>query len=181
MGLLANGAKHQKCHLDYYHKDTPGPEPDNFTECHPWKDRACCAHSTVMTAQKLKEGYGEEYHWDRCGPPSPARERFFVQEACFYECDPHAGFYRRFPSEDQHTAHSEPTHYDPRCDEYDASYDASLDCSHNTWQLHKMPIKASYCDAWFEACKADLFCAADGGSFFSCAAQYEELDAAGLE
>lgn len=172
IGLLANGATHDKCHLDYYHKDTPGPEPDNFTECHPWKERACCAHGTVVTGQKLKEGYGAEYLWDRCGPLSPECERFFVQEACFYECDPNAGLYRKW-----HEAV-----YDPRCDAYNAKYDKAYaeekKCDHNAWQMHDMPIKASYCDAWWTACRKDLFCAADGGDYFSCAKEYKVIDLA---
>ena len=39
------------------------------------------------------------YHWDRCGPLSPQCERFFVQEACFYECEPAAGLFRRYPTD----------------------------------------------------------------------------------
>lgn len=172
LGLLTD--KHDVCHLDYYHKDTPGPEPKEFTECHPWKDNACCAHGTVETAQKLKEGYGAGFHWDRCGPLTPECERFFVQEACFYECDPNAGLYRKWNA----------TVYDPRCDAYAEGYDEAHakanGCSHNAWQMHKMPIKASYCDAWFTACAHDRFCAADGGDFFTCANAYEAVDQASL-
>jgi folate receptor len=146
---------HDTCNLNYFHKEKVGPEPDAFTECHPWKDEACCSHGTVETETKLKEGYGTGYHWDRCGPLSQECERFFVQEACFYECDPNAGLYRKFPK---------------------AIYNASNE-DHNEWQMHKMPIKASYCDAWFTACRKDKFCASDGGSYFSCAAEYEKVDA----
>jgi len=147
-------ADHEKCHLNYYHKDVPGPEPDTFTECHPWKDDACCAQETVLNANKLKEGYGAEYHWDRCGPLSPECERFFVQEACFYECDPNAGLYRKW----------HPSVYDKNNED------------HNEWQMANMPIKATYCDAWFTACKKDKFCASGGGSYFSCAAEYKKVD-----
>jgi folate receptor len=42
--------------------------------------------------------------------------------------------------------------------------------------MYKMPIKASYCDAWHHACADDFFCGSDGGSFFSCAAEYEKCD-----
>jgi len=123
-----------------------------------------------MTSQKLKEGYGDEYLWDRCGPLSPECERFFVQEACFYECDPNAGLYRKW-----HEAI-----YEPRCDQYNTNYDKAYaeenKCDHNTWQMHNMPIKASYCDAWFTACRRDLFCAADGGDYFSCAKVYKAID-----
>ena len=38
-----------------------------------------------------------------------------------------------------------------------------------------MPIKASYCDSWFEACKNDKFCG--DGDYFSCAVIYKEQDA----
>jgi len=147
-------SEHDTCHLSYFHMDTPGPEPDTFTECHPWKDNACCAYGTVENATKLKKGYGAEYHWDRCGPLSPECERFFVQEACFYECDPNAGLWRKY---------------------HPSIYNAS-NKAHNEWQMHKMPIKASYCDAWFTACRNDKFCATDGGSYFSCAAEYEQAD-----
>merc|ERR1712032_1211590 len=163
-------AEHDTCFLQYFHKTAPGPESDDFTECHPWKENACCAHGTVETYTKLKEGYGAEYHWDRCGPLSQACERFFVQEACFYECDPNAGLYRKYNS----------SVYDPRCDEYADGYDESFskaqNCAHNTWQMHGMPIKASFCDAWFNACRKDKFCAHDDGDFLSCAAVYEKVD-----
>mmetsp|Transcript_24195 Transcript_24195/g.38007 ORF Transcript_24195/g.38007 Transcript_24195/m.38007 type:complete len:294 (+) Transcript_24195:120-1001(+) len=142
------------CHLDYFHKDVPGPEPEGMTECHPWKSKSCCTTDTVQSADKLKEGYGEEYHWDRCGPLSAECERFFVQEACFYECDPTAGLYRKYP------------HH-----EFDENNE-----THNTWEMHRMPIKASYCDAWYTACMNDKFCAADDGDYFSCAAIYKEAD-----
>jgi folate receptor len=157
LGML-NESSHDTCHLRYFHKDEPGPEPDDFTECHPWKQNACCAHETVMTDEKLKQGYGAEYHWDRCGKLSPECERFFVQEACFYECDPNAGLYRKW----------HPSVYDPN------------NTDHNQWQMHKMPIKASYCDAWFTACRKDKFCASGGGSYFSCAAEYKQADAVQL-
>jgi folate receptor len=174
LGKLGAG-DHEQCHLQYFHKDKPGPEPDTFTECHPWKSSACCAHNTVETSTKLKEGYGAEYHWDRCGPISQECERFFVQEACFYECDPNAGLYRKYDA----------SIYNPKCDAYAAEYDESYakanDCDHNAWQMHDMPIKASYCDAWFAACREDKFCAHDDGDYFSCAALYKQIDESKLE
>mmetsp|Transcript_46580 Transcript_46580/g.93242 ORF Transcript_46580/g.93242 Transcript_46580/m.93242 type:complete len:305 (+) Transcript_46580:113-1027(+) len=163
---LPAGEKYQydtdECHLEYFHKDAPvvddhpHHQPDSFKECLPWRKRACCTSDTVLSADKLKEGYGEEFHWDRCGPLSPACERFFVQEACFYECEPAAGLYRKFP---EHV-------YDP------------TDEAHNEWQMHGMPIKASFWDDWFAACRDEKFCAHDGGDYFSCAAQYVIADEA---
>jgi len=173
LGLLTGNL--DVCLLDYFHKDTPGPEPDSFTECQPWKNNSCCAYQTVSSAQKMKEAYGAEYHWDRCGPLSPECERFFVQESCFYECDANAGLFRKWNT----------TVYDPRCDKYAAGYDEAYAkaqaCDHNTWQMYKMPIKASYCDAWLTACTKDRFCASDTGDYFTCAAEYLEVDLAAAE
>lgn len=149
----------QTCGLEYFHKDEPSPESDSFTECLPWKDEACCHDSTVTTGQKMKEAYGEGYEWDRCGPMSQECERFFVQEACFYECDPFAGQFRKCTDSQVAAA----VEGDP--------------CHQNTWEMYKMPIKASYCDAWFDACRNDYFCSSDDGNFFSCDAHYWKKEA----
>jgi folate receptor len=137
-----------ECHLNYFHKDEPSPEGDGMKECHPWKNNGCCHSDTVGSVDQIKEGYGEGYEWDRCGPMTQACERFFVMEACFYECEPNAGLYRKF--NDSETDHSD----------------------FNEWQMHKMPIKKSFCDSWYTACYNDYFCGK--GSFFECSAYYEE-------
>jgi len=137
-----------ECHLQYFHKEVPSPEDDNMRECHPWKNNACCDSSTVKSVDAINEAYGDGYQWDRCGPISQACERFFVMEACLYECEPNAGLFRKF--NDSQTDHPE----------------------FNTWQLHKMPIKKSFCDAWYTACYNDYFCGQ--GSYFQCAAYYED-------
>jgi folate receptor len=165
-----------QCHLDYYHKDAPTPEGEDFSECHPWHASSCCHQATVMTPTAINEAYGPGYEWDRCGPMSQACERFFVEEACFYECDVNMGLYRRFTDE-QHTLCSaegvavgatvtlaDGTAY--TCvDEWGAN-------AENKWEIHQMPIKASYADAFYRACANDLFC--DVGGFWDCNANYKE-------
>jgi hypothetical protein len=47
-------------------------------------------------------------------------------------------------------------------------------CFENTWEIFGTPIKASYCDAWYEACYNDKFCGGLDGDFFSCAAYYSK-------
>lgn len=148
----STGYENGSCHLDYYHKDAPSPEGSNFSECHPWKSNSCCYQETVSSVSTINEAYGANYHWDRCGPLSQACERFFVQEACFYECEPNAGYFRRFHPDDFNASNPD----------------------HNAWELEGMPIKASYCDAWFEACRNDLFCG--NGNFFECANIWENHD-----
>jgi folate receptor len=162
------------CHLEYNHKETPGAE--SLAECIPWSDHGCCSASTVTDAQTLKENQGgPEYHWDRCGSMSPGCEKFFIEEACFYECEPAVGLFRKYPNAT--LLHNRVGHevHDPRCDTYSDVYDktfADANCNmgwngHNSWEIHKMPIKKSYCDAFYDACKNDMFCGA--GDFFACA------------
>ena len=52
----------------------------------------------------------------------------------------------------------------------------SANPEYNEWQLRKMPIKKSFCDSWYSACKADYF--RGGGDFFGCATDYKENVAA---
>ena len=196
------------CQLQYFHKQgddgsyaAPSPENKDAHECHPWKDNACCHSATVNTVTAINEAYGEGYHWDRCGPLSNACEQFFIQEACFYECSPHAGSYRRyddltvaaFAAFMAETGTGEGPCYTSVYDPDDAMYQGNFlheginypksvfygdGCyGPNRWQMYKMPIKASYCDAFYTACMDDHFCAAageSGGSFFGCAADYRE-------
>eukprot|EP00934_Nitzschia_sp_Nitz4_P004457 Nitzschia sp. Nitz4//scaffold273_size25297//5642//6469//NITZ4_008314-RA/size25297-processed-gene-0.3-mRNA-1//-1//CDS//3329545241//4447//frame0 len=145
--LFGDSTVPDECHLQYFHKETPGPE-DEMTECHPWKNNACCDSTTVQSVEQLNDAYGDGYHWDRCGPMSQACERFFVMEACLYECEPSAGLFRKY--NDSQTEHPD----------------------YNEWELHKMPIKKSFCNAWYDACANDYFCGT--GDFFECAAYYED-------
>ena len=135
------------CHLDYLHKDIPSPEGDGMTECHPWKNKACCDKTNVPDVQTIKEAYGEGYEWDRCGPMSQACERFFVMEACLYECEPSAGLFRK----------------------YKDNQDEDVE-GFNKWQIEKMPIKKSFCNAWYDACRTDYFCGK--GDYFECQEYY---------
>eukprot|EP00656_Telonema_subtile_P037281 TRINITY_DN4146_c0_g1_i1.p1 TRINITY_DN4146_c0_g1~~TRINITY_DN4146_c0_g1_i1.p1 ORF type:complete len:338 (+),score=65.83 TRINITY_DN4146_c0_g1_i1:115-1128(+) len=158
------------CHLDYLHKSVPTPEGEGFQECHPWKSGSCCTKDTA-NATFLLHGYGEEWRWDRCGKLSPACERFFVQEACFYECSPHIGLYRKWGGHAcNETAGGCSNTYNATCDPYSPTHIAgACPAEHNTWEVHKMPIRQGYCDAWMTACAKDLFCAQGGGNFFECA------------
>jgi len=145
--LKGNDTEADQCGLNSrFHKDTPSPEGDGMGECHPWKNNACCDKTTVGSVEQLNGAYGEGFEWNRCGVMSQSCERFFVQEVCFYECEPNAGLYRKFNS--TQTEHPE----------------------FNEWQMYKMPIKKSYCNAWYDACYNDYFCG--GGNFFECGAGY---------
>jgi len=181
------------CEIEYFHKSEPTPEADTFTECHPWASAACCDESTVENQDIIKTLYGEEYHWDLCGPVSPECTRFYVQEVCLYECDANVGHYRRYKDMTKplqaasYDAKCDPdsslydegyaaankclhTQYDARCDEYSESYDSEYaqdkNCAHNAWEIHGMPVKASYCKAWYNACRFQPVCR--GGNVLEC-------------
>eukprot|EP01026_Neomeris_dumetosa_P048142 TRINITY_DN4155_c0_g1_i3.p2 TRINITY_DN4155_c0_g1~~TRINITY_DN4155_c0_g1_i3.p2 ORF type:complete len:491 (-),score=55.63 TRINITY_DN4155_c0_g1_i3:214-1686(-) len=125
------------CHLQNDHtKDYSTPfETDSYfyNYCRHYKDNACCSLDTVNNIVSLYPGY----EFSRCDfdpnipyQMSDACYKYFVDELCFYECDVNAGKYRKHPQ-----------------------------CEENTWQMEGMPIKASYCNAWFQACAEDYVCA----------------------
>jgi folate receptor len=138
------------CHLrsegTTEHRPRPVAANATFTECHPFRKNACCQESRVENSDIINRLYGEEYRWDRCGKISQECERFFVQEACMYECDPNAGLFRKNTPEE-------------------IANNSTL--IGTEWELEAMPIQGDYCDAWFVACRYESFCG--DGDFFSCA------------
>jgi folate receptor len=202
-----------QCTLQYFHKSgggqepggyhtgvyaAPSPEGDDFTECHPWKESSCCHNEVVTTPKAINEAYGEGYHWDRCDgwvegyTMSSACQRFFVQEACMYECDPHSGAYRRY-TDAQADAYTAFQAIDGNPGDYaglpadDPLYAGTFEhdgvtynkiifrgngvYGPNKWQMYQMPIKASYCDAFLTACASDYFCGE--GDFWACSADWK--------
>jgi hypothetical protein len=151
----------ETCHLQYYHKGVSGPEPENMNECHPWQKNACCKNATVGSAEQIRKAYGKNWEWDRCETKSKypkmsaACYRYFVQEACFYECEPAAGLFRKYAPDEIHDPNMHHSKFNPSDD------------THNKWEMHRMPIRADYCDAWYRACRNDYFTAAGNGSFWA--------------
>merc|ERR1712160_178188 len=58
-------------------------------------------------------------------------------------------------------------HMDPESHPEWAKHDHKFTGKTNEWQMYKMPIKKTFSDDWYEACKDDYFCAE--GDFFTCA------------
>ena len=80
-----------------------------------------------------------------CGPLSAACQGYLQMEACFYECDHNIGRFRK---------NKNPSCLDP-------------DGSVNQWQIQNLPLSGALADAWFNACKNDLFCTDATGSYFN--------------
>ena len=133
----------------------------------------------MVTPEQINKAYGPGYEWDRCGPLSRACEAFFVEEGCFYECEVNAGLYRKY-TDAQHAACSADGVTDGQAVTLDNG--TAYTCipgawggnDENKWQMHAMPIKASYADAWYRACANDLFPGGEDcdGSLFACAGTY---------
>jgi len=160
----------QTCEVAYYHKvGPPTPETEDFTECHPWHANACCHQATVVTPEAINKAYGAGYEWDRCGPMSQACERFFVEEACMYECDANMGVFRKYTDEEKALCTADGVAANATVTKADGSTYTCVGAE-NAWEIHQMPIKASYADAFYRACANDYFC--DSGSFWDCHAEY---------
>ena len=86
-----------------------------------------------------------------CGSLSTACQQYFMQEACFYECDHNIGLFRQFRSVGA-----------------DSVTGNCMDGtgSQNAWQILNLPLKPSLVNGWWAACKNDLFCTAESGSYF---------------
>lgn len=187
------------CAIQYNHKAAPS-STEGLTECDAYYQHNCCKQESVASPKQINEAYGEGYEWDRCGKLTDACERFFVQEACLYECEPAAGHYRMYSDEKLNgcTAAGELTcatwvnpdpagEPDAECDpvgqasgtaitlEGDLAY--TCDGEENSWALEAMPISGAWADAYYRACKGDHFI---GRNFWDVASTWHE-DQAALE
>eukprot|EP00892_Ulva_mutabilis_P010740 jgi/Ulvmu1/8038/UM004_0275.1 len=138
------------CTVRYEHiKDfsTPFEEGKQYPTCKYYQDAACCSQETV---QQISNGYNiyddasSKSNINACNTDDPslpavsdACKGFLEAEYCFYECDVNIGKYRKHA---------------------DCEYNATSGESDTGWEIFKMPIKAQYCNQWFEACKDDYYC-----------------------
>ena len=81
----------------------------------------------------------------RCGPLSNACQTYFQLEACFYECDHNMGKFRLYNN--------------TSCQDPDGTV--------NMWQISNLPLSATVVDAWWSACRNDLFCTDPSGDYFN--------------
>ena len=59
-----------------FHKDTPSPEEEDFTECTSWQNLACCTIDLAESIRVSKAVGLYNYSWDLCGPLSPECEEY---------------------------------------------------------------------------------------------------------
>jgi hypothetical protein len=144
------------CHLRNEHtEDVSAPVPNLPGACSKYAANACCSSETAAAISSDDGLYGPAFRWNKCylfhkGLDDKVKNdavlaqqftecnRWFQDEECLYECDVNAGKWRKHP------------------DCYDNTG------SENGWQLSGMPIKASECDAFYEACKNMHLCLCSG-------------------
>ena len=59
-----------------FHKTTPGPEDEEFSECLSWENNACCNVALSESISRHKAVGLYNYSWDLCGALSPQCEEF---------------------------------------------------------------------------------------------------------
>ena len=59
-----------------FHKTTPGPEEEEFTECLSWQNNTCCNVALSESISRHKAVGLYNYSWDLCGTLSPQCEEF---------------------------------------------------------------------------------------------------------
>lgn len=114
------------------HKSKPGKEDSLHEQCMPWRDHACCTEGVTVDVHELNM---YNFTFDHCfgavnKPMSSECRKHFTRDSCFYECEPNIGLW------------------------VVKTYRKIA-----TERFFKVPLCASDCDAWFEACKDDYTCA----------------------
>lgn len=133
------------CHLHYFHKDVSSKTAfgADVKHCREYAHESCCTADVAKGVADAQNKYlYPGYNQQGCGKLSDKCQQYFREESCFYECDRNMGKWRK------HTS----------CK--DAKNQS------NGWQIESMPIKASYCNGWFDACKDDMFCEGKTRAFF---------------
>ncbi|XP_054718220.1 folate receptor gamma-like [Uloborus diversus] len=114
------------------HKHKPGKEDDLHLQCVPWRDHACCtADVTVDLHETDLYNFTLDHCYDQLHVKmSKECRRHFNQNNCFYECEPNIGLW---VVKTTRQIASE--------------------------RFYKVPLCASDCETWFNACKDDYTCA----------------------
>ncbi|XP_047741598.1 folate receptor gamma [Hyalella azteca] len=101
-----------------------------YEQCSPWRNRSCC---TQETARAIHESSHHPLDYDHCKSRrtlSKDCRRHFTQDDCFYECSPNVGPWVVKDNERPW----------------------------RTERFYGVPLCASDCEAWFEACLYDFTC-----------------------
>jgi len=119
------------------HKDRPSAEDELHKACTPWMSRACCTHNVTRDIHTTSS---YNFDWNHCGNVkelSPQCKRHFIQDLCFYECEPNVG-----------------------------PWVVKIDMQIRKERYVNVPICASDCEAWFNDCRNDFTCVENWTTMF---------------
>jgi len=111
------------------HKSKPSQEDQLHGQCSPWKERSCCTHSTTYKAHTTNMYNFDVDHCANVKPMSDKCKTHFMQDLCFFECEPNVG-----------------------------PWTAKVKMKTRRERFYKVPLCASDCDVWFNACRDDYTC-----------------------
>lgn len=117
------------CIVGRNHKERPSAEDELHGSCIPWKNWACCTHNVTRIVHTTTM---YNFNWNHCGQTknmSSKCMRHFIQDLCFYECEPNLG-----------------------------PWVVKVNMKIRKERYYKVPICASDCDTWFNDCRDDYTC-----------------------
>ena len=127
-----------RCIKSKYHKEKPGKEA-RFFHCSPWKNHACCTTNTTQNIQADGTISLYKMQWDQCNQQMSQKcRKFFEIDTCFYECSPNMAPWIVVDKRSKKTRRE---------------------------RFVGVPLCASDCDEWFDACKDDLTCSNNWGNY----------------
>uniref|UniRef100_A0A2K5QH49 Folate receptor-like domain-containing protein n=1 Tax=Cebus imitator TaxID=2715852 RepID=A0A2K5QH49_CEBIM len=74
-------------------KTTHQTESHLLSQCHPWRENACCSTNTSQEAHK-DISYLYNFNWNHWREMAPAYKRHFIQDTCLYECSPNLDWHK---------------------------------------------------------------------------------------
>jgi folate receptor len=132
-----NTDSYDLCIDSKFHKQKPGPESSLYSQCEPWKEYSCCTKNTTKRAHEETNHYN--FNFNNCGKPmSKECKRHFIQDLCFYECEP-----------------------------YVKPWVVKVKRSFAKERIFNVPLCASDCDQWWNSCKDDYTCASNWARDFN--------------
>ena len=111
---------------------------DNIdVQCQPWKDHSCCNEETSIRAHQSVNHY--KFNFNHCPnhQMSEKCKRHFVQDLCFYECEPHV-----------------------------KPWVVQVNRSFASQRIFNVPICASDCEIWWNDCRDDYTCVTNWARHF---------------
>jgi len=116
------------CMTGRHHKKKPDNQTDLIGQCAQWKQYSCCTRQTSESSSAQLNHY--RFNYDHCQTMSDRCKRHFVQDLCFYECEP-----------------------------YLKPWIVKTNRSYAKERMLNVPLCASDCHQWWNDCSDDYTCA----------------------